>query len=239
MHSTPLHAVSPMPVTAMRNRPFPLALIVACPLLFAPAALLAEEERVSRASALAPGHGAVILSVRSELYLLDELNVWFVREGGSIANQEDLVRFTRSQSALVFGNHTTKYKVRAYALPAGRWRLAGHGVRCEKVPAPDERCLVDVKVLGIGQTVRFPSRGYDDDAPVFEVRAGALTNAGDWGLTARNTIEWSQIPADEARRWQRRLDTLSDGPPVEVPEGYRLRYGLSPRSYQDDKNRRY
>ncbi|MEQ8772167.1 MAG: hypothetical protein RIC51_04930 [Erythrobacter sp.] len=226
----------------MRNR---LLLRALCAILtlFAPVALLAQEgreaERIIRASALDPGHGAVILSVRSELFLLEELSVWFVREGGSLDNPGDLVRFTRSQPMLAFANRTTQYKVRAYQLPAGRWRLAGHGVKCEKVPAPDERCLVEIKVLGIGETVSFPSRGYDEDAPVFEVRAGAVTNAGDWGLTARNTIEWSQIPADEAGEWQRRFAALPRAPDPQVPEEYRLKYGLFPRSYDDDKNRRY
>jgi hypothetical protein len=226
----------------MRNRLFPLA-VCALLMVFLPSLVRAQEgreaDRVGSDSALRPGYGAVILSVRSELYLLDELSVWFVREGGSIDEAGDLVRFTRSQPVLAFGNKTTTYKVRAYQLPAGRWRLAGHGVRCEKVPAPKERCLVDVKVLGIGETVSFPSRGYGEDAPVIEVKEGALSNAGDWGLTARNTIEWSQIPAGESAKALRRLAALPRGPAPEVPEDYRLKYGLFPRSYDDDKNRRY
>jgi hypothetical protein len=220
-----------------------LSLILVGLALAAPAPGLAETgrepERATSATSLEPGHGVVILSVRSELFLLDELNVWFVREGEGAEDPASFVRFTRSQPALAFGNKTTKYKVRAYQLPAGRWRLAGHGVRCEKVPAPDERCLVDIKVLGIGETVSFPSRGYGGDAPVFEVRPGAVTDAGDWGLTARNTIEWSPIPPEESRKTLRRFGALPAGPEMEVAEKYRLKYGLFPRSYDDDKNRRY
>lgn len=227
----------------MRKPSSSLVLLAAACLLSWPAALLAEQgreaERVRSASAIDPGHGAVILSVRSELYLLDELSVWFLREGGSIDDPADLVRFTRSQPAIAFGNKTTSYKVRAYQLPAGRWRLVGHGVRCEKVPAPDERCLVDIKVLGIGETVSFPSRGYDQGAPVIEVKAGAVTHAGDWALTARNTVEWSQIPPGELRGLKTRLADLPEGPAVEVPEAYRLKYGVFPRSLEDDRNRRY
>ncbi|MFW5634140.1 MAG: hypothetical protein ACOCYR_04535 [Erythrobacter sp.] len=212
-------------------------------LALAPAPLLAEPgrepERATRAGALDPGHGVVILSVRSELFLLDELDVWFVREGRSVDDPADVIRFTRRQPALAFGNRTTGYKLRAYQVPAGRWRLAGHGVRCEKVPAPEERCLVDVRVLGIGETVSFPSRGYGEDAPVFEVRAGALTDAGDWSLTARNTIEWSEIPAQERRALDRRFAALPRAPAPEVAQAHRLRYGLVPRSYRDDRNRRY
>lgn len=210
----------------------------------APAAIAAEDpareaERVSRASALDPGHGALILSVRSEIYLLAPLDVYFVREGGQIANPADVVRFSRSEGAFSMGNSTTKYKIRSYQLPAGRWRLAGHGVKCPKVPEPDERCLVDVKFAGIGETVSFPSRGYGEDAPVIEVREGALTLAGDFALTARNTIEWSPIPPDEMERLARRFSTLPRAPAPQAGEGFRLKYPLRPRSMSDDRGRRY
>ncbi|MEM6857828.1 MAG: hypothetical protein AAF559_08145 [Pseudomonadota bacterium] len=199
----------------------------------------AEPERISRASSLEPGHGAVIVSVRSELYLLSKLNVYFVREGGDIANEADIVRFTRSQPTLSFGNTTTKYKVLSFQVRAGRYRLAGHGAKCTKVPEPDERCLVDVKVIGIGETVSFPSRGYGEDAPVIEVREGALTIAGDFGLTARNTLEWSAIPSDKLNKVAKKFARLPRAPDPVVGEDYLLKYPLRPRSFEDDRGRRY
>ncbi|MEO0590016.1 MAG: hypothetical protein AAFZ11_05590 [Pseudomonadota bacterium] len=199
----------------------------------------AEPERVSRASSLEPGHGAVIVSVRSELFLLSKLNVYFVREGGDIANEADIVRFTRSQPTLSFGNTTTKYKVLSFQLPAGRYRLAGHGAKCTKVPEPDERCLVDVKVAGIGETVSFPSRGYGEGSPVFEVREGALTIAGDFALTARNTLEWSVIPPDKLKKVVKKFAELPQAREPLVAEEFRLKYPLRPRSFEDDRGRRY
>jgi hypothetical protein len=198
-----------------------------------------EPERISRASDLEPGHGAVIVSVRSELFLLAELDLFFVREGGDIANEADVIRFSRAQSALSLGNSTTKHKPRAYQVPAGRYRLAGHGVKCPKVPDPQERCLADVSFLGIGETVSFPSRGYGEDAPVFEVRAGELTVAGDFALRALNTIEWSEIPQDRLAREARRFSRLPRAPAPEVSEDFRLKYPLRPRSQGDDSGRRY
>lgn len=198
-----------------------------------------EADRITRASALEAGHGAVILSVRSEIYLIAPLDVYFVREGGDIADPADVVRFSRSEGAFSLGNSTTKYKVRSYQLPAGRWRLAGHGVKCPKVPEPDERCLVDVKFAGIGETISFPSRGYGEDAPVIEVREGALTLAGDFALTARNTIEWSSIPPAQLEREARRFVDLPRGPEPQVGESFRLEYPLRPRSLSDDRGRRY
>jgi len=196
-------------------------------------------EKIARASALKPGHGAVIISVRSELFLRAELDLYFLREGGSVTNDGDIVRFSRAQPALAFGNATTKYKVLSIQLPAGRYKLAGHGAKCSKVPAPDERCLVDVKVFGIGETISFPSRGYGEDAPVFEVREGAVTVAGDFGLTARNTIEWSAIPSNKLGKVMKKFAGLPRGPEPEVAKQFLLKYPLRARSLNDDRARRY
>lgn len=197
-------------------------------------------EKVKSASALDDGHGAVIVSVRSELYLLAKLELWFLREGGSAANDADLIKFSRKESRLSFGgNSTTKYRPLSVQLPPGRYRLIGHGAKCQKVPGPDERCLVDVKVAGIGETVSFPSRGYDEGAPVFEVRAGAVTLAGDFALTARNRVEWSPLPPKPLRKTMRSFSGLPRGPEPSVDESFRLKYPLRPRSMSDDRGRRY
>ena len=179
------------------------------------------------------------MSVRSELYLVARLNVYFLREGGDVSNAKDVVRLSRSQPALSFGNSTTKYKVLSVQMPAGPYRLVGHGAKCLKVPAPDERCLADVKFAGIGETVSFPSRGYGEDAPVFEVRDGAVTVAGDFGLTARNTLEWSAIPSDKLSNASKPFRALPGGPEPEVSEDFQLKFPLSPRSLDDDRGRRY
>lgn len=197
-------------------------------------------DRIARSSDLEAGHGAVIISLRSELYLVAPLDLFLVREGGDLANPADVVQISRSESRLSFGgNSTTKYKVRAVQLPAGRYRLAGHGANCPKVPEPDERCLADVKFAGIGETISFPSRGYGEDAPFFEVQEGALTIAGDFGLTARNTMEWSAIPPEKLTKVARKFADLPRAPNPTVPEAFNLKYPLRPRSMNDDRGRRY
>ncbi|BDI61047.1 hypothetical protein [Qipengyuania nanhaisediminis] len=198
-----------------------------------------EPERVSRASAVDSGLGAVIMSVRSELYLEDTLGVFFLREGGSITNPGDVVRFERRQGMLSFGNDTLGFKVRAYQLRPGIYRLVAHGVSCEKVPAENERCLVEFKGIAGAEEISRPSRGYGGDAPRFEVRAGAVTNAGDFVLTARNTIEWAPIPGDELRRLRARFADAVAAPEPVIPEQFRLVYRLKARSLSDDWNRRY
>ncbi|WP_337661397.1 hypothetical protein [Erythrobacter sp. Alg231-14] len=196
-------------------------------------------ERVTRASAIDDGYGAVTISIRSELYLDDPIHVYFLRDGGDVANDTDVVRFNRRQGFFSFGNDTVKYKVQTYQLRAGTYRLVAHGMNCAKVPAINERCLVEEPGIYGSLELSRPSRGYDEDAPSFEVRAGALTNAGDFALTARNTIEWSEIPEVELRRTRSRFGRLPAAPVPVVPEDYRLKYGLNARSYDDDAGRRY
>ena len=196
-------------------------------------------ERVSRGSSLDEGMGAVVISIRSALYLEDRLDVFFLREGGEISNDADVVRFDRKQGMLALGNDTAGHKVRAYQLTPGTYRLVAHGVSCPKVPAENERCLVDASLLFGKEEISRPSRGYSDIAPSFEVRAGEVTFAGDFALTARNTIEWSQIPDDELKRVRGRFDELPRAPDPAIPEEFELKYPVTARSLRDDWNRRY
>ncbi|AWW74667.1 hypothetical protein CD351_09555 [Erythrobacter sp. KY5] len=198
-----------------------------------------QAERVSRASSLEQGYGAVVISIRSEIYLDEPLDVFFLREGGDVSTNDDVVRFERKQGLIAFGNDTLKYKVRAYQIPPGTYRLVAHGMECPKVPAEDERCLIDAPGLFGREEISRPSRGYGGLAPTFEVRAGAVTFAGDFALTSRNTIEWSELPDEELRAVQRRFSSLAQAPEPTIPEQFRLKYGLFPRSYEDDLNRRY
>jgi len=196
-------------------------------------------ERVSRASSVDEGYGAVVISIRSELYLEDTLGVFFLREGGSITNDDDVIRFERRQGFLSFGNDTLGFKVRAFQLRAGTYRLVAHGVSCPKIPAEEERCLVDFNGLGGAQEISRPSRGYHQIAPTFEVNAGSVTYAGDFILTARNTIEWAELPVEEVERTRRRFSRMPNAPEPIIPGEFRLKYGLNARSLDDDWNRRY
>ena len=198
-----------------------------------------EAERVSRASALDEGLGAIVISIRSELYLDDPLSVYFLREGGSIDNPQDVIRFERKQGFLAFGNDTVKFKVRSYELRPGTYRLIAHGMDCPKIPAEDERCLIEVQGLGGAQELSRPSRGYGEEAPSFEIRAGTVTYAGDFVLMSRNTIEWAEIPGEELKSIRRRFEGMPVGPAPEVPEDFRLRFGVFPREFSDDAGRRY
>ncbi|MEM1051500.1 MAG: hypothetical protein AAGI28_05325 [Pseudomonadota bacterium] len=196
-------------------------------------------ERIKRASAVKAGYGAVVISIRSELYLDEPIDVFFLKEGGDSNNNSDVVRFSRRQNPLSFSNSSVKHKVRAYQLPAGTYRLIAHGMDCPKVPAENERCLIDRTGLTDKVEISRPSRGYGEIAPTFEVHAGQMTYAGDFALTARNTLEWSELPSNELAKIRRRMNGMPQGPSPVIPESFKLKYGLFPRSYGDDRRRRY
>lgn len=197
-------------------------------------------KKLSRASSLDEGHGALIISIRSEIYLDEPLDLFFLREGGDLANETDVIRLSRSQNPLAFTNSTVRFKVRSYELPEGTYRLIAHGMECPKIPGEDERCLADINDLILGEmTLGRPSRGYPEEAPRFEIRSGEVTIAGDFALTSRNTVEWSEIPADELSKTQRRFKSLANGPAPVVPEDFVREFGLFPRSFETDAFRRY
>lgn len=225
----------------MRSKFF--AILIVCLALPGWSAALADPgtlaERVSRASAVDDGFGAVVISIRSELYLEDTLNVYFLREGGSTANDADVIRFERDQGFFALTNDADEYKIRAFQLRPGTYRLVAHGINCPKIPAENERCLVDMSGLLGSDEISRPSRGYNAIAPTFEVQAGSVTYAGDFGLTARNSVEWSEIPQDELERMRRRFARMPSAPEPIIPGEYRLKFPLNARSYTDDANRRY
>ena len=142
--------------------------------------------------------GVVVVSVRSEKYLPGKLNVYFLREGGSIDNDDDVFRFSRKNGFMAVGNDTTDYAPKAFQLPPGRYSLVAHGVDCPGVPRPGQTCGQRMSFGGGGSvSVSRPSRGYASETPSFEVVAGELTNIGDFALTQANVIRWSAIPASE------------------------------------------
>ena len=196
-------------------------------------------ERVSHAGQVDEGMGVVVISLRSELYLDEPMQLFFLREGGSVENDADVVHFGRRQGFFALGNDTLSFKIRSYQLRPGTYRLVAHGMDCSKVPAENERCLIDEPgPFGTVERSR-PSRGYPEIAPTFEVEAGAVTYAGDYILTARNQIEWMDVPREEVLGMERKFAGMVRAPDPIIPGEYRLKYGLTARSWDDDAGRRY
>ncbi|MEM6477092.1 MAG: hypothetical protein AAF687_13090 [Pseudomonadota bacterium] len=197
-------------------------------------------QKVSKPAAVERGHGVVLVSVRSSIFLVDKLNVYFLREGGDIDNDADVIRFSRKQGFLAVGNDTTDYLVKAFQLPPGRYRLVAHGSNCPVVPKPTQTCGASVKVAG--ETVARasqPSRGYAGETPAFEVQASRVTNAGDFALTAVNKIAWSKVPPKALEKMAKRFRAFEQGPNPQVPLSYHLTIPLQRRTAEQDIGRVY
>lgn len=199
-----------------------------------------KPSKVSKIKSLKDGEGVVAISVRSEIFLPDRLEVYFLKEGGSIDNKKDVFRFSRRQSFLAVGNDTTDYAVKTFRLPAGKYRLVGHGVNCPSVPKPGYRCSVTVTVNGIGGSpISRPSKGYSGETPSFVVEPQKLTLAGDFLLANTNTILWSEIPESELSGVGSKFGELQRTQEPSVPESFVLSRPVRGRGMFDNMGRRY
>jgi len=120
--------------------------------------------------------GAVRISVQSQVQLLETLHVFFLREGGDPRNSADILKFERKQGVPILGANMVDTKPQVFAVPAGRYRLLAHTVGCGTLPPMNTVCAINWKPM--------PTARYGEDAPVFEVRTGSLTEAGEFILEA-------------------------------------------------------
>ena len=143
-------------------------------------ALAIEPGPVASAKEVKAGMGAVRLSVQSQTQQMGTLHVWFLRVGGDASRKQDLLEFERKVGVPIAGVNMIDSKPRVYALPPGRYRLLGHGVKCGSVP-PEGTTACSVTQYGSYET---PALRYGETAPSFEVVAGRLTDAGEFILEA-------------------------------------------------------
>lgn len=183
-----------------------------------------EPREISRLSRLQEAEGVVIISIRSEQYLPADLDVFFLREGGSIANNRDVARFSRGQRMMDVNNDNTNFRPKSFRLVPGRYTLVAHGLNCPAVPSPGEVCTVRIGTNGVGMP--RPTRAYEGEVPSFEVVAGQVTNAGDFALTRQNYIRWSSIPESDLAEIIPIFASLPSGPIAEVPEQFMLTHTL-------------
>ena len=147
---------------------------LACTALVATPALSIRPKQIASADRLQTGMGAVRLSIQSQVQLTGgSLFVWFLREGGDPRERADLLRFERGQGVPVLGSNMVDTRLRVFALPPGRYRLIAHSAGCSTLPPPNAIC-----------SNGSPTERYEGDTPSFEVKAGHLTDAGEFILEA-------------------------------------------------------
>jgi hypothetical protein len=195
--------------------------------LFATTPARADNARqLSSAQRLRPDMGAIRVSIQSQVQLGGPLFVWFVREDGDPARNANLLRFERGQGVPVMGSNMVDSRMQVYAVRPGRYRLVAHSKSCSSLPPPDAIC-----------TAGGPTQRYEGETPVFEVRAGQLTEVGELILEApagTNIGEETGLRQMAANPYSFRIRvraseqllppafaSLSPGPAPEVPPGFR------------------
>jgi hypothetical protein len=139
------------------------------------AAREAEPNQVKAARDVKAGHGVVILSLRSQDQLFGKLSVWFAADDDTARRSgADHVKFERKQGVPLAGYNMVDLKPSAFSVPAGKWRLLAHTVRCGQLPPPDTTCVVTGANSGI-----YPTGRYDGSSVLLDVQPGSVLDAGD------------------------------------------------------------
>jgi hypothetical protein len=146
-------------------------------------ALAIEPKAISSAKQIKAQHGAVRLSVQSQVQQQGTIHVWFLREGGDPARSADVLKFERKQGVPLLGMNTVDSRPAVYSVPPGRYRLLAYGVACPMLPPPGTyACSSTINKIPVGS---MPARRYEGLVPSFEVEAGKLTELGEIILEAR------------------------------------------------------
>nr|WP_295370979.1 hypothetical protein [uncultured Sphingosinicella sp.] len=145
-------------------------------------ALAVEPRPITSPKQIKPQHGAVRLSVQSQVQQQGTIHVWFLREGGDPAQSADVLKFERKQGVPLLGMNTVDSRPAIYSLPPGRYRLLAYGVACPMLPPPGTyACSATMNNIPLGQ---MPARRYEGEVPSFDVEAGKLTEVGEFILEA-------------------------------------------------------
>lgn len=203
-----------------------IAVSLVCAALLAVPVQAIRPRQLASADRLASEMGAVRISIQSQVQLTGgSLFVWFLREGGDPANRDDLLRLERGPGVPLLGRNMVDPRFDVWVLPPGRYRLIAHSAGCSTLPPPNAIC-----------SNGSPTERYESEVPVFEVRAGQLTDAGEFILEApANSLIGEGTGVVEAQRnpLTFRIRTrpgtapipsgfaaLPSGPALEVPPGF-------------------
>jgi len=200
---------------------------MACAALIHAPALAVEPRKIATTQSLKQGMGAVRISIQSQVQLTHgTLFVWFLREGSDPSRYANQLRFERETGVPVMGSNMVDSKPLVFALQPGRYRFVAHGTGCSTLPPPNAIC-----------TNGGPTERYEDETPVFEVKEGHLTDAGEFILEApvgtdigegtgvreaqKNPYTFRIRLRPSAQPLPKAFASMPAGPAIEVPDRFR------------------
>jgi hypothetical protein len=135
---------------------------------------ISEPKKVKNAKQLRDGEGALQLSIRTQKQFIETVIVYFVAVDEQGRDTSKVLRFERGAGVPVMGSNMIDEKQQPYRAPPSRYRPIAFTVACDAMPtAPNLVC-------GGGYGAAYPTGFYPEGAPVFEVKAGQFTQAGDF-----------------------------------------------------------
>ena len=205
---------------------------IALGILFLSAAttvIVASATEVKDGAALAPDHGVVRISVRSQLQYAAPLYVWFAKVADGKVDTDHAIPLSRTQGMPLAGSNMTDSMPRYHSLPIGHYRLTAYSMMCKQLPSPGMVCFA------YGNPV--PTGRYDDQSVEFDVLPHQLTDAGEFILELPPEIDlggavsykqaYKQMPAASIR-WRKiaapldqRFASMPSSPAPSVPDSLR------------------
>jgi len=165
---------------------------------------ITEPKKIKSPSKLKGDQGAVRLSTRLQIQTTQTLFVYFIKlnEDGSDSNK--LLRFERGAGVPFMGSNMIDPKPSVFRIAPGMYRPFAFTVACEGVPSIGSVC--SGAIAGSGG---FPTGRHADSSPLLEVRAGHLTDAGDFIVEYTGAVqpgkhvgEITKNGTDYALRWK-------------------------------------
>jgi hypothetical protein len=197
---------------------------------------IVEPAKVKSSKQLRDGEGVLQISVRTQKQFIETAILYFVAVDANGQDTNRVIRFERGAGVPIMGSNMIDEKQQTYRVKADRYRVIAFTIACDGMPyAPGLACR-----RGYGKG--FPTGFYPQGEPVFEVKAGQLTQAGDFIVeyTGEKTAPGQSLfdikdrPFDWAVRWQEGNKALSGFDDLhlnraEVPEAMRSRISCAAR----------
>lgn len=165
---------------------------------------IVEPKKVKSPKKLRDGEGALQLSVRTQTQSINTAIFYFVAVDENGRDTDRVIRFERGAGVPLMGSNMIDEKQQVYRVPAGRYRPIAFTVACDEMPtAPG---LVCSQGFGNG----YPTGFYTEGTPLFEVREGEFTRAGDFIVEytgslppgEKSLLDGEASPLEWAIRWR-------------------------------------
>ena len=150
-----------------------------------------EPKKITSASKLKSGEGALRISVRTQIQTTQTLFVYFVEVKEDGTDGPQVLRLERGAGVPIMGTNMIDPKPTVYRVSAGRYRPYAYAIACEQIPE-SENAVCSMEMMGVVRA-QLPAGFYRTSSPIIEVSAGKLTEAGDFILEYNGEVNGAKV----------------------------------------------